>query len=641
MCVNFVYSPHDRNVCKNIWRLFRTAIIFSCVVTFFAIGRNQPVVLAHDDAIHAPTTLPACTSRILSCEMPADLAAQANLPMEVRNCIDGSGVAADCADVAPFGYFALAWPVISGESAPSWEDAKVTAAATPMEPRFATACSNGMAGEFPCSQIDLQAFMPFSMFEGASAGNDSWGWTDPETGIEYVLMGLNTGTAFVRIDNPEAPVLVGMLPTHTRSSSWRDIKVYDNHAFIVADIAGDHGLQIFDLTQLRDVSEAPVTFTETAYYGEFGDSHNIAINEQSGFAYAVGSDTCSGGLHMINIADPLQPQFAGCYADDGYTHDAQCVIYHGPDLVYYDHEICFNSNEDTVTIVDVTDKAAPVMLSRVSTSENHYVHQGWLTEDQRYFLQDDELDEMLDAHNTRTYMWDVADLDAPTLVGTYTSALASTDHNLYVRGSHVFEANYTSGLRVLNLSELANGQLSEVAYFDTEPNNDNSRTRSAWNVYPFFKSGSVAVSTITEGLFVLKPNLPPEFTLGSADTLVSVCREGNEAAQLQTTLTLEYLYGYSGVQPTLSIVDAPAALVTSLTTQPQSSSPLAVNQTAYTLTAQFPITATGAFPIRVVADNGDMQKSTPLTFFMANGAPSEVSAQNGTVVLPELTGLFS
>ncbi|MCB0088262.1 MAG: choice-of-anchor B family protein, partial [Caldilineaceae bacterium] len=135
---------------------------------------------------------------------------------------------------------------------------------------------------------------------------------------------------------------------------------------------------------------------------------------------------CRGGLHMINIQDPLHPQFAGCYADDGYTHDARCVMYHGPDLAYNDHEICFNSNEDTVTVVDVSDKAAPKMLSRVATAENHYVHQGWLTEDQRYFLQDDELDELLDKHNTRTYMWDMADLDAPSLVGMYTSALTST-----------------------------------------------------------------------------------------------------------------------------------------------------------------------------------------------------------------------
>ncbi|MEZ4659299.1 MAG: choice-of-anchor B family protein [Caldilineaceae bacterium] len=586
--------------------------------------------------------MPACTSRGLTCELPSELAAQANIPLETRNCIDGAGAAVDCADVAPFGYFELAWPLLSAANQADWADAKVTAAAQ-MEPRFATPCSNGMAGEFPCSQIDLQAFLPLSMFPNAAAGNDDWGWTDPATGTEYVLMGLNSGTAFVDISNPEAPVIVGVLPTHTLSSSWRDIKVYANYAFVVADLSSDHGLQVFDLTQLRDVNaqDMPVTFAETAYYNEFGDAHNIVINEQSGFAYAVGSDTCRGGLHMINIQDPLHPQFAGCYADDGYTHDARCVIYHGPDLVYNDHEICFNSNEDTVTIVDVSDKAAPQMLSRVATAQNHYVHQGWLTEDQRYFLQDDELDELLDSHNTRTYMWDMADLDAPELVGIYTSALTSTDHNLYVLGSHVFEANYTSGLRVLDLAGLPNGELKEAAYFDTAPDNDSVRTRSAWNVYPFFKSGSVAVSTITEGLFILKPHLPPEFTLNSADNLIAVCREGGAETALSTQLTLAYLNNYSGPAPTVAIAEAPTNISSSLVEQPASASPLAINQTTYTLTAQIPMTATGAFPVGVAATADAMQKAVQVTFFAANAAPGQVMPQSATAILPESKGVFA
>eukprot|EP00666_Eupelagonemidae_sp_cell4sb_P004397 gene4397-575_t len=33
-------------------------------------------------------------------------------------------------------------------------------------------------------------------------------------------------------------------------ASWRDAKVYKNHAYIVADVS-DHGMQVYDLTQLR------------------------------------------------------------------------------------------------------------------------------------------------------------------------------------------------------------------------------------------------------------------------------------------------------------------------------------------------------------------------------------------------------
>ena len=88
------------------------------------------------------------------------------------------------------------------------------------------------------------------------------------------------------------------------------------------------------------------------------------INEASGYLYAVGTKTCSGGLHMVDIRDPANPQFVGCYADDGYTHDSECVIYSGPDTRFTDHEICFNYNEDTLTIVDVTHKDEIRMLSR-------------------------------------------------------------------------------------------------------------------------------------------------------------------------------------------------------------------------------------------------------------------------------------
>jgi len=125
---------------------------------------------------------------------------------------------------------------------------------------------------------------------------------------------------------------------------------------------------------------------ETAHYAEFGSCHNIVINEETGFGYAVGTKTCRGGLHMIDLSIPDKPVFAGCYDDDGYTHDAQCVVYRGPDKRFVGQEICFAYNENTLTIVDVTDKTTPRMLSRVTYDNVHYTHQGWLTEDQSHLL---------------------------------------------------------------------------------------------------------------------------------------------------------------------------------------------------------------------------------------------------------------
>ena len=368
-------------------------------------------------------------------------------------------------------------------------------------------CSGGMAGPYPCRDVDLMAFLPHGEIGGGS-GNDLWGWTDPLTGREYALVGRSSGTAFVDISNPRRPVYVGNLPTRTATSTWRGIKVFADHAFIVSE-AANHGMQVFDLRRLREVASPPVTFTETAHYAGFGSTHTLALNTQTGFAYAVGTRTCEGGLHVVDVRTPASPRAAGCFSRDGYTHETQCVIYAGPDTPYRDREICFNSNEDTLTIVDASDKLEQVQLSRTGYGGSAYTHQGWLTEDQRFFLVNDEGDETAFKHPTRTWIWDVSDLDAPVLASRYDGPSAAIDHNLYIRGHLVYEANYRSGLRVLDASDVAGGLLREVGFFDVYPSDDQPAYNGAWSVFPFFASGSVAVNGIEQGLFVLRPRTAP------------------------------------------------------------------------------------------------------------------------------------
>jgi choice-of-anchor B domain-containing protein len=364
------------------------------------------------------------------------------------------------------------------------------------------ACEAGFAGAFPCSGISLHKRVPLSDM-GAVAGNDVWGWVDPESGAEYALMGLSNGTAFVEVSEPEQPVFIGRLPTHTVPSTWRDIKVYQDHAYVVADNAGAHGMQVFDLSRLRD-AVAPQIFMADVHYGAFGHAHNLAIDEGTGFAYALGSDSCGGGLHIVDIRTPNNPLFAGCH-DIAYTHDSQCVIYQGPDAEHVGKEICVNSNGDHVEIVDVSDKTAPLSLSDIDYPQLGFVHQGWLTEDHRFFLLGDELDELGFGVPTRTHVFDFADLDNPVYLFAYEAATPSIDHNLYVRGNLVFQANYTSGLRVLKFGDLAAGEIEEVAFFDTQPTSAARTFTGAWSVYPYLPSGTLLVSDTLHGLFVLSP----------------------------------------------------------------------------------------------------------------------------------------
>jgi len=421
------------------------------------------------------------------------------------------------------------------------------------------------------SGVELLAQIPLAELGApGGSGNDVWGWTDPLSGREYALVGTSAGTAFVDVTAPAAPVYLGMMPTQTDPSLWRDIKVYADHAFVVSEANG-HGLQVFDLTRLRGVT-GPRQFAPDAHHGGFGRAHNLAIDEATGFAYVVGAtetglaDGCAtGGLLMIDVRTPEQPSFVGCFAgsvpagaqpgpeypSDVYTHDAECVVYGGPDLAHQGHEVCFTSDgqidsasNDYLGIADVTDKNAPVQLARVGYAGSSYAHQGWLTEDQQYFLFNDEGDEFAGI-GTRTYVFDVRDLDAPVLLGTFDNPRDAVGHNIYVTGGFAYQANYTSGLRIVDVRGVATMSLAEVGYYDTHPEDDQfdqlARCRlpdparvtglgpaaplagvqvtphpgdgsscglaeyaGAWSNYPFFASGTIVVSDMERGLFVLR-----------------------------------------------------------------------------------------------------------------------------------------
>ena len=366
-------------------------------------------------------------------------------------------------------------------------------------------CTSGMAGIYPCNGYDFLGQINLTQFSASSA-NDIWGWTDSSTGKEYALVGLDNGTAFVDITNTDNLIYLGKLPSATGTSIWRDIKVYQDHAFIVSE-AGGHGMQVFDLTKLRNVANAPETFEADARYTGFGNAHNIVINEGSGYAYAVGTarnDLYNGGAHFINIQDPKNPIAAGGYGANGYSHDAQVVTYNGPDIDYNGQEIFIGANESQMTIVDITDKDNPSEISTIQYANLGYTHQGWFSEDQRYFILGDELDEINFGFNSRTLVFDLSDLDNPVLHYTYPGETSAIDHNGYVKGDVFYLANYTAGVRILDISGIDGKSIVEEGFFDTYPSNNTAAFEGVWSVYPYFESEKIIVNDINSGLFVIK-----------------------------------------------------------------------------------------------------------------------------------------
>ncbi len=369
-----------------------------------------------------------------------------------------------------------------------------------------TPCDNGMAGIYPCLGYDLLAKISLETF-GSEAANDNWGWVDIESGKEYVLSGLDDGTAFIDISDPINPIFLGKLPTETTVSPWRDIKVYENHAFIVSE-APEHGLQVFDLTRLRLLDEYQI-FTPDARLTDFGNAHNIWINQESGYAYVFGSKLYQGGPVFIDISNPKNPKLQGGYADDSYTHDAQIVIYDGPDTKYKGREVLFGSNSDggennQIIIIDITDKSNPIRINSITYTNGGYSHQGFLSEDHEYFFLGDELDELKYGAPTQTRIFDLTSLSNPTLHVNYFGGVNAIDHNGYIKGNKFYLASYTAGLRVLDISQVQNKSVTEIGFFDTYPFNNNPKFNGVWSIYPFFESGVIAINDIDSGLFLVK-----------------------------------------------------------------------------------------------------------------------------------------
>ncbi|MBW3534500.1 MAG: choice-of-anchor B family protein [Gemmatimonadetes bacterium] len=427
--------------------------------------------------------------------------------------------------------FNMGSAIILGRRTGEWRaQAKVmgeTPAALPALTGEDVACQGGEADQFPCDNVDIVSFLPVQAIGGGRGAetNDVWGWTDPETGREIAIVGRTDGTAFIDITDANRPVYLGNLPKTpgSRGNAWRDIKVFENHAYVVADGALDHGMQVFDLTRLRDVRSPPATFEPDVLYEGIASAHNIVINEETGFAYAVGAnsggETCGGALHIIDINEPKDPTFVGCFADTrtgragtGYSHDAQCFVYDGPDREHAGKEICFGSNETALAISDVSDKENPVAISAADYPNVGYAHQGWITPDHRYFFMNDEGDESNAVQSgqpmegTRTLVWDVEDLDDPIMVKEHFGETFTIDHNLYIKDDLMYQSNYVSGLRILDISDPLNPR--EVGYLDTVPWSEEVEFDGSWSNYPYFQSGTIVVSSGREGIFFLKYNPP-------------------------------------------------------------------------------------------------------------------------------------
>ena len=354
-------------------------------------------------------------------------------------------------------------------------------------------CINGyIGGQWPCANVELISQVPNEDM-GDMAANDLWGWTDPLDGREYVLFGKRDGTWFIEVTNPQLPRIVGELPaTGLANSLWRDIKVVGHHMVVVSE-ASLSRLQVFDLTRLRNHLSIgpPMVFSTDTLLEGFSKAHNVVVHGDSDGVYVCGPNGIDGFL-VYDFSSPEEPTIVGSWSE-AYVHDAQVVTYSGPDPDHQGKTIMVASCADDVRILDVTDPTDIVELSSTGPDPYGYIHQGWLSRDQRFFLLGDESDEISGlVEETTTYVFDLEDLD--NWNGSPVSRSAPTARTTTSTCGDISFTRATT--RTDGSSSPSSGCRRDFkAHFDTQPELSGPSFAGSWSNYP--DSGTIALSDQT------------------------------------------------------------------------------------------------------------------------------------------------
>lgn len=349
--------------------------------------------------------------------------------------------------------------------------------------------------EFPRQGVELVSWLTAEeLLPGNAGANDCWGYVTPG-GKEIAIVGLFKGTAFVDLSDPSAPTVMEVIPG--LGSLWRDIKTFGEYAYIVTEAEG--GIQVVDLSQ---ADSGVIAHVNTVTAGGVLDSHNVAIDVESGFLYRCGGSGRGIRVYDLN-ADPVNPPYVAAW-NDRYVHDAQVVTYTsgpfaGRQIAYLCGGFNNGSSQTGLTVLDVTNKNKFEVRDQVYYPNPGYSHQAWLSPDRQHLYLDDELDEG-GGNPTRTIVMDVSDIDDVQVLGSFSASSPAIGHNLYTRDQYIFEANYRSGLRVFDATDPT--APTEVAWFDTWPSDDRPNFNGLWSNYPYFPSGLVIGSDIEKGMFV-------------------------------------------------------------------------------------------------------------------------------------------
>jgi len=353
--------------------------------------------------------------------------------------------------------------------------------------------------------MEAVAFIPVSDML-TNKLNDIASWHDDVMDESYLLVGCENGTAFFKMLPGARPIYMGKMATQSVSSIWRDIKVVHNHAYVVSE-APSHGMQVLFLEAFRDWSplDGPQDWLPDAVVAAPSSAHNIVAFEEKSQVIQVGSTWMGGGAVIFDVMDPLNPVVLGGASEWGAFHDAQAVVYDGPDTEHLGKELLFAAGGDRLWILDISDPTDIGLLGSTTYPNAHFSHQVWVSDTHDHAFLGDELDETSGGGPTRTMVLDVSDLDNPTVAEVFESPTYASDHNQYTHGEWLFQSNYRAGVRMLSDAWPSDTVLTERGHFDPLGDSDAPGFQGAWSHVLMEEEGVVAFTSISEGLWVVRP----------------------------------------------------------------------------------------------------------------------------------------
>ncbi len=323
--------------------------------------------------------------------------------------------------------------------------------------------------------------------EVGDTGNDIWGYVDESTGIEYAIMGTVNNTRIFSLEDHSNPIELANIPGS--STTWRDIKTWQEYVYVVCDNCPD-GLLIIDMSDPANISwgfktqilleETPPTFHT--------NSHNIFIDE-NGYAYLAGGNFVDGVIILDLNPDPMNPTVVG-FEDFEYAHD---VVVRGDTM--WTSEIFIGE----LAAYDVSDKANPIYLGGTATSSN-FTHNAWFSDDGNYiFTTDERANAYVDAYDVSD-ITDIKQLDI--FQPAETAGNGVVPHNTHYIDGFLVTSWYTDGVVITDVNRPQN--MVKVGGYDTFLGNDGG-FGGCWGAYPWLPSGHVLASDRQTGLYVLSP----------------------------------------------------------------------------------------------------------------------------------------